>query len=314
MKKKSLQILLVLTALFLLFIAGPRERVHNVSLIPAIPDDVENYLSLSEAKFTNLTPGSEKKIFWANPEHTKTPLAIVYLHGFSATRQEISPIPEHLAQELHANLFLTRLTGHGIANPEALRKVHVSDWLSDALEALEIGHKLGKQVVLIATSTGGALAIWLASQHPDIHALILVSPNFSIADPRSKLVLLPWGRGIARLILGKYREWKPKSTLEKKYWTYRYRSQAVVPVIALSDYVSKTTHPEEMDIPLQIFYCPKDIVISVPAVKAFYAKYHGTNKNIIAVTNAHEHVLTGNIISPQTVDEVYSDMLHFLRP
>jgi hypothetical protein len=36
-------------------------------------------------------PGAEKKIIWAGEAAQKTPLSIVYLHGFSATRQERAP-------------------------------------------------------------------------------------------------------------------------------------------------------------------------------------------------------------------------------
>ena len=62
----------------------------------------------------DIRPGLQKEIVWANPAtKTKTPLAIVYIHGFSASKGEVRPLPDKVASALGANLFFTRLTGHG---------------------------------------------------------------------------------------------------------------------------------------------------------------------------------------------------------
>ncbi|MDD4273595.1 MAG: hypothetical protein PHG14_07705 [Desulfobacter postgatei] len=37
----------------------------------------------------------------------------VYIHGFSATRKETAPLSDLVAKTLNANLFYTRLSGHG---------------------------------------------------------------------------------------------------------------------------------------------------------------------------------------------------------
>ena len=80
-------------------------------------------------------PGTEKKIFWANDKKNKTPVSIVYLHGWSASRQELSPTVERVASEMKANLFMTRLTGHGL-DGEALGRVTTENLLQDAEDAL----------------------------------------------------------------------------------------------------------------------------------------------------------------------------------
>ena len=112
---------------------------------------------------------------YAGYPKSKIPISIIYLHGFSATRQETKPVSDIVAQELGANLYYTKLTGHG-QDWQALAKATVNDWLNDTVEALEIGRQLGDKVVVIGTSTGESLAVWLASNEnkEDILALVIV--------------------------------------------------------------------------------------------------------------------------------------------
>ena len=76
-------------------------------------DSIEKNIASSEAKVSNLRPNIEKKILWADKINQKTPKSIVFIHGFSATRVELSPVIENVAKALGANVFFTRLTGHG---------------------------------------------------------------------------------------------------------------------------------------------------------------------------------------------------------
>ena len=54
---------------------------------------------------------------------------------------------------------------------------------NSAKEAYAIGKQLGKKVIIMATSTGGTLALKLAAEYPEIAGLILLSPNIAINDP-----------------------------------------------------------------------------------------------------------------------------------
>ncbi|MGL4320668.1 MAG: alpha/beta hydrolase, partial [Paracoccaceae bacterium] len=74
----------------------PRDSVDRQITFDAgtLPDDLDAYLATSEAGFADITPGSAKRIVWAGAVGAKTPLAIVYVHGFSATAEEIRPVPD----------------------------------------------------------------------------------------------------------------------------------------------------------------------------------------------------------------------------
>ena len=129
---------------------------------------------------------------------TRTPLAVVYLHGFSATRQETAPFSARLARALGANLFEARLRGHG-RSEAAMAEGTVEAWLEDGVEALAIGRRLGERVVLVGCSTGAALATWmLANGHDqDVAGLVLFSPNFGTRHRGASLLTGPWGTQIA---------------------------------------------------------------------------------------------------------------------
>ncbi len=205
---------------------GPRieldETIHQVTP----PDDLDAYLNESERRIEGIKPGTEKTIIWADPEQRQaTPYSIVYLHGFSASRQEIAPVCELVAGTLGANLFYTRLRGHG-RDRKAMGELSVNGLLNDAVEALEIGKQLGDTVIVIGASTGGTLATWLASYDlsSSIAAVILMSPNFGAKRKESELMLLPWGNAVLQLVEGSDYQFQPASDLQQQYWTTRYPS------------------------------------------------------------------------------------------
>ena len=51
----------------------------------------------SEAAFTDLRPGTNKGIVWQGADRQRRPWAVVYLHGFSASRLETAPLAEVVA-------------------------------------------------------------------------------------------------------------------------------------------------------------------------------------------------------------------------
>jgi len=194
-RRKILVTCLAVSAVFLaVVLVGPRVPFDDTIRPAQLPDHLDGYLAESEGRFSDLTPDTEKMILWANEAHEATALSIVYLHGFSAIRQETAPLCEHLARRIGASVFQTRLTGHGRPGT-ALGDATANDWLNDAHEAFEIGCRIGRKVILLGVSTGGTLAVWLDLQadRKRIEALVLVSPNFRLKDKRAEMVTGPWG-------------------------------------------------------------------------------------------------------------------------
>ncbi len=316
MKKKMAPIFLIIVfVLIALFLAGPRPKV-DVQLKPvALPEDLDQYLAESEARFTDITPGTEKVIVWANAEKTKTPLAIVYLHGYSATRQEAAPLCDQIAAQLGANLFYTRLTGHG-RSEAAMAEATVNDWLNDTLEALEIGKRLGDSVIVVGVSTGGTLATWLAEQ-PDtdaVMAYVLMSPNFAPKDPAAQILTWPWAEQLVQLIVGPEHSWTPLNDQQARYWTHRYPSKALLPMMSLVKFV-RASDLESIHTPVLVIYSPNDQVINVREVERAYARFGSEVKEIQVVAqseNPEAHVLAGDILAPGDTPAMAEMILDFV--
>ena len=186
----------LLSLLFLgAFVSTPPALVNLVT-VPELPGDIDAWLKATEsevdAEFA-LIPDTRKRIVWREPG-VRTEYVIVSLHGFSATRQETAPLAAHVATALDANLFETRLTGHGHAR-EPMHEVQAEDWLEDAAEALAIGARLGDRIVVMGSSTGGTLALAM-SQHEAserVTDIILLSPNLQPVANTARWLTRPGG-------------------------------------------------------------------------------------------------------------------------
>jgi len=221
-----------LLALVLLYAVGPAPDAPTYSsqlpAVPAEPEGLEGYIKRQEQQHI-LKPDNEARIVWFDSTHKKTEYAVVYLHGFSASQEEGDPVHTRFAQEFGCNLFLSRLSEHGIDTTDALYNFTAQGVWESAKQALAIGEQLGKKVILMGTSTGSTLALMLAAQYPDrVHALINLSPNIAINDPAAFLLNGPWGLQIARMVMGgKYRDTGATGE-DAKYWNGKYRLESLV--------------------------------------------------------------------------------------
>jgi esterase/lipase len=226
-------------------------------VVAKVPD-VDLYLSRREAQHAEIKPGQAKAILWNDPAaRSKTPLALVYIHGFSASRKDVAPVVETLAGTLGANAFLTRLAAHGRTTPAEFAAVTAQDWLDDAREALAVGRRIGDRVILIGISTGALLATMAALEDnsPDIAALVLLSPNFAIRDWRAKFISGPLGRVLARLVIGKEHSFQPDSSGHAEFWTTHYPSQGIVALMDLLNH-ARSVHLVALKMPIFVIYRP----------------------------------------------------------
>jgi len=269
---------------------------------PEVGDDPAAWLAAREAEVdSGIVPGTEKRILWQNAEtRQRTPLAVVYLHGFSASRQEIAPVPKRLAAELDANLFETRLAGHGLSN-DRLANVRAEDWMRDVDEALAVGRRLGERILLIGTSSGATLALarMAAGTAPEVAALVMLSPNFGPADPSADLLIAPGGPLLGRLLVGENRSFEPANAAHERYWTTTYPMSAVVEVMRLVNAV-RASLPLALEVPLLVLVSEEDRVIDVERALDALSVIEAPARRILSVQSAGpgRHILAGDILSP----------------
>lgn len=297
---------------------GPRARVDEGAVRAVEPEwDLDAWLSAREAAVPGIRPGDAKGIVWADtasPGHTEW--VVVYLHGFSGDRHELSPTVERVAAALGANAFYTRLAGHG-RDGAAMGEVEAAHWLQDAEEAMAVASRLGSRILLIGGSHGGTLAIWTAAQerwHDRLGAVVLLAPNLGPRDPRADILLWPWGGVLARLVVGPERCFEPANEEQARHWTTCYPTKALLPMMALADHV-RNMDLERVTAPLLVLHHPDDQVVDPAAIRDAFPRFGSAVKVLEVVEGTMDpgrHVLAGDFLSPGSTDEVVERILGFL--
>ena len=96
------------------------------------------------------------------------------LHGFTGCPQSMRPLAEGFAAAGYT-VELPRLPGHG-TTVEDMARYGWSDWAAAAEAAYTDLAARTDSVVVAGLSMGGSLTLYLAEQHPEIAAIVLVNP------------------------------------------------------------------------------------------------------------------------------------------
>lgn len=308
MRKKKWWLIIPLILLAIYFM-GPKPASSKFETtlpkIPAGAATLAQFIARKESAH-KLKPDNEARIIWANDStKAKTEYSIVYLHGFTASQAEGEPAHRNIAKKFRCNLFLPRLAEHGIDTTEPMQRLTVENYWQSVKEALAIGKEIGNRVILIGTSTGGTLALKLAAEYKDVHALVLLSPNIEINDPNAWILNNPWGLQLARIILGSdYIESKDQRPIYKQYWTSKYRIEAAV---ALQELLESTMTEEtfrKITQPLLMLYYYKDEIhqdstVKVSAMRKMFDDLAtpANQKKAVALPNSGNHVIASYIKS-----------------
>lgn len=260
---------------------------------------LDSLISNQEKELPNVIEECKAKVLWnSNYIHKKAPIAFVYLHGFGASHREGSPIVEKLSSDFKANVYLARLSGHGLKDASGYEKLTPEKYIASAKRALKIGKQIGEKVILISTSTGGTLSLKLASEDNDISALVLYSPFVDVIDKKSFLVLKSEGKEfmIAKNGGEVFEEKRPKEQLP--YWSTKYHINGYVALLQMLQNTMTLETFNKVTCPVFLAYYYKDQehqdkVVSVEAMLSMFDKL-GTNvqdKQKMAFPNAGNHVI-----------------------
>jgi len=312
--KSLLAIVVILAAVFFL---GPVNQFgENAPAVrpapPTVLSELDGWLQQSEAKFADIKPGTAKAIVWASDKKESTEWAVVYVHGFSASRLETSPVAEQVAKQLGANLFDTRLTGHGLPGI-AMGEATPQDWLADTQEAINIGHALGKKVLLISCSTGSTLSTWWATsaEAEKIQAHVFISPNFGLKDKRSELINGHWGQRIAYAVTGDTIKYQSEDPREAQAWTQSYPTKALFPMMALVKQV-RESDLSKFKAPVLVLYSEQDQTVDPAEIKTAFAHFGSSHKNLEPVNYSQskgQHVLAGDIRDSKAVEPMVQSIV-----
>lgn len=282
---------------------------------------VEKWISEEPLRHPKLKSSAQMEIYWADStKKEKTPYSLVYIHGFSASKDEGAPVHRRIADSLGMNLFLCRLPAHGLNDRDAFTKLEANDMIATAAEAIDIGKLIGNEVVVMGTSTGGTLSLIQASLRNDIAALVLYAPLIDFFDNRMQIFGFPHGLKIAEQVVGgQYVLGQKQTEQESAIWYQDYHIKGLESLAAL---VQASMTPElfsTISEPLFLGYYYKneaeqDPTVSVAAMQQMYAKVstEESQKTNIAYPDAGAHVICSDLKS-KSVELIISDTINFLR-
>lgn len=230
-------------------------------------------------------PGNEER--FVRRSDGATPIALLYIHGFGASRAEGEDIVDPLSAEFGANVYYLRLPGHGI-DKEAHVKAQPEEYFALVEEAFHRARPLGQKFVLVGSSAGGLLSIWLASRHPDdVAGVIMANPFFAFADPTAFLISRRAGMSIIETVYGPERDagWKTDPEHRKQdgyedHWVTKQYFRALHTIDDLRRVIATPDVVRNVKAPLLMFYYyadekHQDTAASVPAMLDFFAMANG---------------------------------------
>lgn len=287
-------------ALALLWALRPRDRLRPDAPAVDPPADPQAWLAAREA---GIRPEVAAHIQWAGRPGQAADLAILYVHGFSASPAELRPLPEDLARRLGASLLAIRLTGHGRDGAD-LADARAGDWWRDLAEGLAVARRMGRRVVVLGMSTGATLTA-LAARDPQMGGMmdgvVLISPNFALRARDAWMLDLPFARTVLRLAGDPRRCFVTRNDMHRARWTSCYPASAVLAVGAVLRQARQGNY-RAARAPALFIWSDTDRIVDHRASARIAAGWGGGATVLKAVPGPNDdpdaHVVAGEALSP----------------
>ncbi len=184
------------------------------------------------------------------------------------------------------------------------------------LESLNIGKPLGYKVILIGVSTGATLTTWLAAQDDnDIHAMVMISPNFWPRSTLFQLLQYDAVTYLAELLGAGTYEWQPVNEGHAKFWTHSMPISALQPMVRLVAEVD-SLELGHITAPVIMLYSPSDSVINPNVIAEKYHHFGSQFKAIHQIDTEgmlSNHVIAGDILSPNLTPVLQQWVIDFIN-
>ncbi|MDD1629824.1 MAG: alpha/beta hydrolase [Methylococcaceae bacterium] len=248
------------------------------------------YDDINEHEITSADPSP----FFLRPK-IDNGIGVLLIHGLLASPAELRGYGEHLLQQGYTVMGV-RLKGHG-SSPYALRDQTWEDWYGSVLRGFRILKAHCKHIFVSGFSTGGALALKLASeQHPEIIGLCAVAVPIKFINPAFMLVSLLYGVNKMVDWVSSYDGVKPFIDNFSEHPSINYRH---VPVKSLYE-LRRLIH--DMDdflplckIPVLVLHGQHDPIVSVNSASGIIEKLDTKNKQLKIIDSNRHGILMENI-------------------
>ncbi|HFD12763.1 MAG TPA: alpha/beta fold hydrolase [Crenotrichaceae bacterium] len=187
--------------------------------------------------------------FLLEPGHSGCKYGVLLIHGLLASPAEVRPFAEYLVT-LGYTVLGIRLKGHG-TTPLELATVDKQNWYESALTGFEILSELVEYIHLVGFSTGGALALILASeQRKNVESVVAICVPVKFKNPNMMLISLLHG-------VNRFTQWIATKDVVKAFvlndTEHPHINYRHVPVNALYELRQLI---DELELKIQSIHCP----------------------------------------------------------
>jgi len=277
-------------------------------------EDIDSLLESQEKMVRFLRPGTEKKVLWAQGNGVKSKTSIVFIHGFSASRVEIDPVVDLIAAGLSANVYFTRLRGHG-QDGQALAEVTYEQLLDDTIEAIEIGKSIGDDVVLMGCSTGCSLIHIALGQDYDIKAAIYISPNFGPKPIKGQALRIPGAKFLVPLVFGQEHTFVAINDEYTTCWTTKYPTKALFTIKTTVLAAHQVDH-RTIKVPTMMWFSDEDKVVNAKWTRRIASMMGDNvtlhNPSLTDQDDPSHHGIIGDILSPSQTKVAVKKIINWL--
>jgi len=311
-------LIVLLTAWHLIMTSG--SYTYSSTVLPSTFDEFYK-MKLNKSKELNVRPRNEERLI---RYAVKTPIAILYIHGYGASRAEGEHVVDRISAMFKANTYYLRLPGHG-TNIDDHAKTTGKEHLDEVITTLKMMCTLGDKVIVIGTSMGGVLGTYAAAEYPElVDALILNSPAYQFASTPAKMAAFyPMFKLVTTLM-----ERAPSFPIPAAednwslYWYYDDYMRALRQLYQLQKLTSKEPVYSRVTGPVLLQYYYKDennqdTAASVPDMKRAYKSFNKGTPNPLSREIPYDvggHVLLSKyVLTPPDFDRVTKDIADFIN-
>ena len=234
--------------------------------------------------------------------------AVLVLHGFNDTPQSMAA----LAARLHARgwtVRVPRLPGHGVGLAEMAAASRAVAWRTAVREEYDALRRTHADVAVVGQSMGGALAVLLAAERPEIPALVLLAPYVGMPRALQWQIAAAW---LAQLVM----PYRTSVGGERSIHDPRARAAGLGPGVVTARTLTELRRVAEdaeavlpaLAVPTLYLQSREDNRIAVPHAVAMFRRLGSADKRLHWLTGC------GHIISDDYCrDEVAEDTARWIE-
>ncbi|MEO1881116.1 MAG: alpha/beta fold hydrolase [Methylococcales bacterium] len=222
-------------------------------------------------------------------------MGVLLIHGLLASPAELKDYADDLVNQ-GFTVIAVCLKGHG-TSPYDLREQTFQDWYGSVQRGLTIIKAYCDSVIIIGFSTGGGLALKLASENiAGVCAVVAVAVPFKFVD--KSFLFVPFLHGTNRLVkwVSSLEGVKPFIENSPEHPAVNYRHVPVKSLYELSLLLEDVENRlAKVVVPVLIVYADEDPVVHPDSVQIIMDKLASASKDCVAIHSRRHGILMENI-------------------